>query len=778
MQVFDKADARELRIKYLDADLAIAGGGLSGVCAAITAAREGLKVVLVQDRPVLGGNASSEVRLWGLGATSHLGNNNRWAREGGVINEIMVENLYRNKEGNPLLFDTVLLDKVVREPNITLLLNTAVFAAEKSDDRTIRMMRGFCAQNSTLYEIAAPLFCDASGDGILGYLAGASHRIGAEDAEEFDEKFAPDPEYGELLGHSIFFYSKDTGKPVKFVKPDFALNDITKIPRYRNFTKDETGCSLWWIEYGGRLDTIHDSEEIKWELWRIVYAVWDYIKNSGNFPGSETMTLEWVGHIPGKRESRRFEGDTMMVQKDIVEQRTHYDAVSFGGWAIDLHPADGVYANRNGCDQWHSKGVYQIPYRSMYSRDIDNLFLAGRIISATHIAHGSTRVMMTCAHGGQAVAVAAALCKEDGLKPRDLSAEDKIGQLQQRLLGLGQYIPGHVFSDKMDLVRQAELEASSTFKLDTLPADGPFKPLIESAAMLVPVEAGKVPEVSFQVLATEKTQLRCELRICSRTGSFTPDTVVESRVAELVPVAETATIGVSGDSSRRPGPSLQDARFVFEYEVDEPQYIFFCLMENPAVSVALSESRVTGVLSVSARADYKVAKDNIQRPDRDIGVDTLEFWIPDRWPAGRNLAMGMASPIELFGVKNISNGINRPVLAPNAWVADPRDEAPAVTLQWAEAKRIRRIELCFDTDWDHPMESVLMGHPCNVIPFCVRDYRILDGEGNVIHECAGNYQTRNSIVLENPVFTDALRFELTSPSANVPAALFEIRCYE
>ena len=777
MKCYDFKHQRELKTVQVQADLAVVGGGLAGVCTAITAAREGLKVVLVQDRPVLGGNSSSEVRLWALGATSHLGNNNRWAREGGVINEIMLENLYRNKRGNPIMYDTVLLDKVVAEPNILLLLNTAVFAAEKSNDTTIRMMRGFCAQNATLYDISAPLFCDASGDGILGYLAGASFRVGAEKADEFDEKFAPDPEYGELLGHSIFFYSKDTGKPVTYIKPDFALDDITSIPRYRNFTKDETGCSLWWIEYGGRLDTIHDSEEIKWELWRIVYAVWDYIKNSGNFPGAETLTLEWVGHIPGKRESRRFEGDYMMVQKDVVEQREHYDAVSYGGWAIDLHPADGVYANRNGCDQWHSKGVYQIPYRSMYSRDLDNLFLAGRVISASHIAHGSTRVMMTCAHGGQAVAVASAMCLEENLKPRDLSAEDRIEQLQQRLLGTGQYIPGHALCDEADLVHEAELSASSTYALDELPADGLLKPLIESVAMMLPVEAGKVPSVSFQVQADQPAELKCELRVCSRKGSFTPDELLESRVIQLAPVRETVLVDSENSSAQLNGPSLQSADFVFETSISESQYVFFCLMENPAVSVCLSEARATGMLSVSARADYKVAKDNVQRPKEDIGVDTLEFWIPDRWPQGRNLAVSVDPPIDLFGADCVANGVTRPVLGPNAWVAARDDAAPALQLKWAQPKVIRRIELTFDADWDHPMESVLMGHTYDVVPYCVRDYRITDGSGQVVYECSGNYQARNTIVLDEPVKTDTLRLELKAPHKDIPASLYEIRCY-
>jgi hypothetical protein len=470
----------------LQADLVVVGGGLSGVCCSITAARQGLKVVLVQDRPVLGGNASSEVRLWALGATSHMGNNNRWSREGGVIDELMVENLYRNPEGNPVIFDTVVIDKVLEEPNITLLLNTSVFSLEKHDNQSIKLVRGFCSQNSTLYEMSAPLFCDASGDGVVGYMAGAAYRMGAETAEEFGEKFAPSVEYGGLMGHSIFFYSKDTGKPVKFVPPGFALKDITKIPRYRNFRKNDSGCQLWWIEYGGRLDTVHDTEKIKLELWKIVYGVWNYIKNSGNFPGSETMTLEWVGLVPGKRESRRFEGDYMLTQQDIVQQRTHFDAVSYGGWAIDLHPADGVYSEKSGCDQWHSKGVYQIPYRCMYSRNIPNLFLAGRILSASHVACGSSRVMMTCANNAQAVAVAATICSKQRLMPRDLAKETKIGQLQQELLKVGQFIPGYHLEDDLDVVQQAEISASSSFELSSLPADGPTIALTETKAMLVP----------------------------------------------------------------------------------------------------------------------------------------------------------------------------------------------------------------------------------------------------------------------------------------------------
>ena len=310
--------------------------------------------------------------------------------------------------------------------------------------------------------VSAPLFCDASGDGIVGFLAGAAFRMGVGSVERVRRGASRRTQPGhELLGHSIYFYSKDTGRPVEFVAPSFALQDITKIPRYRDFKAGEDGCRFWWIEWGGNLDTVHETETIKWELWKVAYGVWNYIKNSGQFPEAANLTLEWVGTIPGKRESRRFEGDHVVTQQDIVEQRHHDDAVSFGGWAIDLHPADGVYSEKPGCQQWHAKGVYQIPYRSLYSRNIDNLFLAGRIISASHVAFGSTRVMATCAHGGQAVGMAAVVCREQGLKPRDVAQAPFIRELQRRLLRTGQYIPHVVREEADDLARTATISASS-----------------------------------------------------------------------------------------------------------------------------------------------------------------------------------------------------------------------------------------------------------------------------------------------------------------------------
>ncbi len=752
------SEGRSLKTENLTADLVVVGGGLAGACAAITAARQGLQTVLIQDRPVLGGNASSEVRLWSLGATSHMGNNNRWSREGGLVDEILVENMYRNKEGNPLIFDTVLLDRVRQEPNIRLLLNTAVYEVNKATPDTIAGVTAFCSQNSTRYVVEAPYFCDASGDGIVGFQAGAAFRMGAETSEEFGEQFTPDESYGELLGHTIYFYSKDVGKPVKYVAPDYALKNIEEIPRYRNVNVKEHGCKLWWIEYGGRRDTVHETEDIKWELWKVVYGVWDYIKNSGKFPEAENMTLEWVGTIPGKRESRRFEGDTMIIQQDVVEQRAHADAVAVGGWSLDLHPSDAVYSEKSPCNQWHSKGVYGIPYRCYYSRNISNLFLAGRIISASHVAFGSTRVMLTCAHGGTAVGMAAAHCLRDGLQPRDLTEPNRMAALQNALNRNGQAIPGIPLSGDGDLAQSATLSPSSTLQLAELPADGPWLDLEYPVAQLLPLTPKDRPTVALRIRAKAPGELRVTLRVSDKAENFTPEGTLCEHTFTLTEGEQTIEFPVTNG-------------------VDQNRYGFLCLYGDAAIEVACSEQRVTGLMTVRKKFNHAVSNTGEQVPPEGIGIDRFEFWVPDRRPEGHNLAFKLSEPLKAFDTKQLTGGFFRPTVSSNAWVAAAADPTPRIDIAWDAEQTIREVVLHFDTDFDHAMETAQWGHPEDVMPFCVRDYVLRDADGQELHRCSGNHHTVNRIRFAETVCTRGLSLELTHPSKQVPAALFGIRIY-
>ena len=752
---------RKNKLISLKADLVVVGGGLSGVCASITAARDGIKVVLVQDRPVLGGNASSEVRLWALGATSHMGNNNRWSREGGLINEILLDNLYRNKEGNPLIFDTILLEKVYNEKNITLLLNTAVYETQKENDKRIASVKAFCSQNSTSYILEAPLFCDASGDGIVAFQAGASFRMGAESPEEFDEGFAPNIEdYGNLLGHSLYFYTKDLGKPVVYKAPSFAIDNAAELPRIKNYQLNDHGCKLWWVEYGGRLDTIHQSEDIKFELWKVVYGIWDYVKNSGKFPEAENLTLEWVGTIPGKRESRRFEGDYILSQKDIVEQRGHYDDVAYGGWAMDLHPADGVYSKHNSCTQWHSKGIYTIPYRCYYSKDIDNLFLAGRIISASHVAFGSSRVMLTCAHGAQAVGKAAVLCAKNNWLPRTISESDNIRKLQLELNKDGQSIPWVETPDDEDLVQSASLSSSSTLELDKINTSITWKALKENMAQMLPLASGETYKFIVKVKALADTSLTILLKGCSDKKHFTPDVNVESQTFDLKQGEQVIT-------------------FIPNQEIDKDGYKYLCFMKNEAVEVPLSDERFSGIMTVDQKVNRAVSNFGMQDPPENIGIDAFDFWTPERTPNGKNIALEISPPISCFTPENVKNGYLRPTSngQVNAWVAALDDTIPELTLTWEKTKSIRQIKLFFDADFDNALESILMTHPESVTNFVVRDYEVFDDQDQLIYTKTNNYQAINSIDFEQPIKTESLTILFKKPQKNVPIAVFKVVAY-
>lgn len=750
MLIGDFAPHRQLPKEESHYELVIVGGGLTGVCCAITAARAGTRIALIQDRPVLGGNASSEVRLWALGATSHMGNNNRWSREGGVIDEILVENTFRNREGNPVLFDMVLIDKVLAEPNITLYLNTSVYDVEMEDRRVVAV-EAFNVQTGTKYRISGSLFVDCSGDGLVAYMAGATYRVGAEEQEEFGEGFAPDKErYGELLGHSILFYIRDTGAPVTFEPPTFALQDVEKlIPRLHNpeyFNVKQHGCKYWWLEYGGRLDSIRDTEKIKFELWRVVYGVWNYIKNSGKYPEMATYTLEWAGLFPGKRESRRFKGYYMLTQQDIIEQREHDDAVAYGGWSIDLHPADGVYGSGKACNQWHSKGIYQIPYRCYVTPDVDNLFLGGRIISASHVANGSTRVMCTAAHGGQAIGLAAALASREGLLPADLMIPERMRMLQRELLKRGQFLPGLRFGDSL-LPVGTRVTASSEFLPSALLPDGSRLLLECSVAQLLPIQ-GRMPVIKLTAYAEKATRLHVELRRSSRYGNYTPD----MRECELV-------------FDLHMGENLLTLDFAKHY--DAPQYLFVCFMANSDVQLPLSDEVVSGVTTVFNTINPAVSNYGRQDPPADIGVEAFEFWCPKRRPEGKNLALELDMPLTCFGAEQLATGYFRPYLQPNGWIPSPEDEKPWVQLDFGRALPVHRIHLFFDTDFDHAMEQVQMGHAEAVMPQCIRHYRVTDEQGEVLFaSTAPNYQSCQTICLTESREISKLRVwvEATKPT--------------
>ncbi|MHC1695815.1 MAG: FAD-dependent oxidoreductase [Eubacteriales bacterium] len=418
------------------ADFCVVGGGLAGICAAITAARHGARVVLIQDRPVLGGNASSEVRMWIRGA------HGKGMRECGILEELALENQYRNPTLNFSIWDSVLYGAVSAEDNITLLLNCSVLDAVVKDGRVVSVT-GWQSTTQSYHTVYGDIFADCSGDSVLAPLTGAEWRMGREASDEFGEGHAPVQADKKTMGMSCLIQARQTSRPVSYTPPEWARRfDRDSFP-FRLNTSNKTawqGDNFWWMELGGEHNSISDTEKLRHELLKVAFGVWDYIKNSGDLE-AECWELAWVGFLPGKRESRRYVGDHILTQGEVEAGGKFPDIIAYGGWSMDDHHPAGFDTREKPTIFHPAPSPYGIPYRCLYSKNIENFMFAGRNISVSHMALSSTRVMATCALLGQAAGTAAALAVRLGKTPRQVG-EEHISLLQQILMEDDCWLPG------------------------------------------------------------------------------------------------------------------------------------------------------------------------------------------------------------------------------------------------------------------------------------------------------------------------------------------------
>lgn len=440
-------------------DFCVIGGGMAGLCAALSAARHGATVVLMHERPVLGGNASSECRVHICGADRHNGIKNM--RETGILEEFRLENLYRNPNRNFSIWDTVLYEKVIAEPNITLLLNCSCLQA-KMNGKVIRSVTGWQLTTETYHQVQARIFADCSGDGVLAPLTGADCRMGRESRGECGESIAPEEADACTMGMTCLFQTREYDTPQPFAPPAWAcrFDRCDELP-YAACGHQWWQMGYWWVELGGDRNSIHDTEQLRHELLKVTFGVWDHVKNCcPHRKAAEKWALDWVQFLPAKRESRRYIGAHVLTQNDIEAEGRFADLVAYGGWSMDDHHPAGFNAIKIGAPAtiFHpAPSPYGIPYGSLYSRNIDNLMFAGRDASCTHAAMSSTRVMGTGCSMGQAVGTAAALAVARGIPPAGIG--NQIAELQQALIRDDAYLPWvrQAFSD---LTRGATLTAS------------------------------------------------------------------------------------------------------------------------------------------------------------------------------------------------------------------------------------------------------------------------------------------------------------------------------
>ncbi|MBQ9432192.1 MAG: FAD-dependent oxidoreductase [Kiritimatiellae bacterium] len=394
----------------IKADFVVVGGGLPGTCAAVAAARRGLKVALVQDRPVLGGNASSEIRVWSGGEARY-----------DIVREL--RGRFMNRDGNLVLDDARRMRIVSDEKNIDLRVSTRAFGVEKKPDGAIAAVKALDLKSNRVIRFEAPFFCDATGDGWVGFWAGADWRMGREAKSEFDEDRAPEKSDNDTLGASLMWTCAVANTPVEFSAPWAEPHAQGQV----------AVNGEWNWEYGIHRDMIDEAEEIRDRLFLAIYGAFSLAKKR---PENANRVLDFCPYLLGKRESRRIMGDWIYSQKDVTGNTEFEDAIASGSWGIDLH-----YDNcKPGVDflttcQGPQYGRYWIPYRSIYSRNVPNLFMAGRCFSCTHVGLGGPRVINTLSQLGVAAGEAVAMCRELGETPRGIFKNGHVRTLQERLGG-------------------------------------------------------------------------------------------------------------------------------------------------------------------------------------------------------------------------------------------------------------------------------------------------------------------------------------------------------
>ena len=696
-------------------DVCIVGGGLAGICAAIASAREGARAVLIQNRPVLGGNSSTEIRVPPFGA----GHYNPLANETGIILELLNEERARSHDAVDYSnanahWDLALLDAVKREPNLKLLLNANVFDVEMNGAR-VQSVTASQTGTERVWRVSAAYFMDCSGDGALGVAAGVPFRIGQEAREEYDESLAPEVGWDWTLGSSLFFRARDIGRPAPFEPPAWAACYPDEESLCHRSHKPLTS-GYWWIEVGYPYDTIADNEEIRDEALRHVLGVWDHIKNHCEDREQATnYALDWVGMVPGKRESRRFVGAHVMTQNEVQERFLYPDRIGYGGWIIDDHTKGGILAKGEAPNPHDHLSLdqflvspYSVSLRSLYSNEVENLFFAGRLMSVSRLVFNSLRVQRTLAVIGQAAGTAAAHAVEVRRAPHQFS-DDDIAQIQQSLLRQDCWIPQLANADPNDLAPRAKVSASSS-RAYQVSTSGKGVDLKMAHAQLIPLTSA--PE-----------NLRLFLRNAGEARAMKAAFHRAKDAWDLPALRAQPNCEIAFDL-----PANHDGVLEIELPTDAnwpalPAYFWVRLEAAPGVIWLEQDEPLPGVAAAKCDAG-----------EWSFSPKIFSTWAP--------LAADVTPPSRPYEIENIVNGFARPETMPNLWVSDA-DAAtpPACRLEWDETVELSRVQIAWGLDFSRDYIHMT---PYFRAPECARDYQIEaeleDGTRALWCEVRGNYQ--------------------------------------
>lgn len=666
----DKCEIVEEKKEY---DLVVIGAGMAGMNAAISAARHNMKVALICAPSVLGGNASVEVGIDINGAAyNSLYSVSGYARETGIIEEIKqtIFNRAAYETYKSASYDGALFDMIYNEKNIDLYLNTYAFEVKMKNKQYIKSIKALQTTTEKHFTFTANYFVDATGDGTIGFLAKAKFMCGSEGYDEFFEGLAPSKHTDFTNGSTLMFQTINTGKEEKFVKPDFAYDEKTNPSLFANLEKNgrifykskRVGGyqGFWWVEFGNDLDVIKDSEYITTELRKIVYGIWNYIKNSGKYEDTWDAKLLHVNSVIGKRESRRFIGETIVSQNDISMKKEYEDNCYMAGWPMDVHANHGIYDLDRPTYWNYVPGMYNLPLSTLYSINIDNLFMCGRNTSCTRVANGSTRVMATCAVAGQAVGIAAYLCKKYHTIPKIIKRQ-YINQLQLLLLRDDQTIVG--YKEEYDL-KNVNIECSSIKDLVNEKREF-LRNIDKNICISLPIENRLDSfEIAIKNITNEEQELEYDVLTGNRKENYLPENIIyENKITIPANFDDFIKIKVNQEKG-----------------LDDKLHIMF--KKNDNLQIYMNNNHLTGVLSFTI---YE------KEPDKRDARKYVQTRLRE------SVAFRNVLPLQnIYKPENVISGYNRPYGYPNIWISNSKNNE-YLKLHFS-LKNVEEIHLVFDTD--------------------------------------------------------------------------------
>lgn len=763
-------------------EVVVCGGGMAGYSAAMAAARQGKKTCLIQNRPVFGGNCSSEIGVTIHGAAAF----HAYARETGIISELLIEErsvnhaeIYENGWINSV-WDMVMYDLAVKEDALTFYLNTEVVGVNlSSNGKAIKSVTANIQNAETQLTVNGDIFIDCTGDGVIADKAGCEWRMGSESKEEFNEIHAPEKASSDVMGNSIHFRAKDMGRPVPYQAPEWAVKheDPAYFYEQGRIPKDKRG-GFWWIEIGVPHHTIYDNENIRHELTRHTLGIWDWMKNHDPIMKEQTKNyaLDWIGQVPGKRESRRIMGEYLVTENDIQEKKVFEDEVGFGGWFVDLHTPGGLLAEHaeasaatdgeeyNTFDEYMVKsycGPYGYPLRSLIAKDVDNLMMAGRNISATHAALGTLRVMGTTAIMGEATGVAAAVALNNkvGLK---IVPSKYIKEVQQKLLRGGCFLPNFKNEDIKDLALKAKVTASST---DKLYGAGPESTGAHEGLNVWTDQ----PQYHNEVLETIKGQI-----IAVGGTNIETLSVCLTNLTEETQTVEAYVHSIGHIWDYRVSPAEPLAKTVLTVPVGERVWVDW----NVGLTVEnglIDNQYIRLDLGVNTNVEWKEAGCVIPGHTAmyQIGENKMR-----RYYNGNTLSFKVAPAQDCFHAKNVISGVTRPHEYTNVWMSDrnfPLDQW--VNLSWDAQQDIEQVELTFP---GHLLREYHAYAPFYRDPQCPKDYEIwvLENENWIkVVNVENNYQRQRKHFLDKTYSAKEIKIVVKSTNGDTRACIYEVRVY-